>query len=136
MMPEKAIPQYVCHYTKLETALEHILPEKRLKLSPLGKTNDPRESKPWNLLLPFTIGIQGEERKKQGALVTRALDEIRRVMKEDWKVLYFTMDHSYTDEFDIPRTYTILGYDRPRMWAQYAENHRGVCIQFDGDKLN
>ena len=27
------------------------------------------------------------------------------------------------------------GYYRPRMWAQYAEQHQGVCLVFDKEKL-
>jgi hypothetical protein len=28
------------------------------------------------------------------------------------------------------------GYARPRMWAQYADNHKGVCLLFDKNKID
>jgi len=48
------IPEKVYHYTKKETALETILFTQKLKLSQLGLTNDPYETKNWgfNVLNP------------------------------------------------------------------------------------
>ena len=44
---DDVIPTEVCHYTSKETAMEHILESKKIRLGRLGLTNDPRESKPW-----------------------------------------------------------------------------------------
>ena len=141
-MPEKIPPQYVYHYTKFETALEYILPGKKLKLNQLGKTNDPRESKPWDFPKPFTLGLQGKAKSKEETLVKRISREVARVMRDDWKVLCFSIDEANIGIFEDPNKkisrkfpYTIHGYSHPRMWAQYAENHRGVCLQFDREKL-
>ena len=45
MPPEEIIPEDIFHYTKMETALEKILFEGRLRLGQMGFTNDPREFK-------------------------------------------------------------------------------------------
>jgi hypothetical protein len=132
----------IYHYTRLETALEYILSKKTLRLGSLGKTNDPRESKPWNIPVPAVEGL-GTLNDEKRSLVQKTLVEIKRIMRENWKVLCFTIDCIYTDDFKDRITqkttkysYSILGYTRPRMWAQYAESHRGVCLGFDGEKLN
>jgi hypothetical protein len=39
--------QFVSHYTKATTAIEHILKSGRIRLSPFVETNDPREFKCW-----------------------------------------------------------------------------------------
>src|SRR5262245_34837772 len=40
--------QLLFHYTSKETALEHILPTMRLRMSPYNKTRDPRENTDWS----------------------------------------------------------------------------------------
>jgi hypothetical protein len=62
-------------------------------------------------------------------------------MKEEWKVLCFTLEHSIPDGIDDPLEqlqgyYFNHGYAHPSMWAHYAENHQGVCLWFDGNKLD
>jgi hypothetical protein len=132
--------QGICHYTKLKVALEKILPSKKLRLGQMGVTNDPRESKPWTFPIPYTKDSEVNPICNQNVL--KALDEVNRVMKEEWKVLCFTLDRSNPDKISedpIEITYAQYfdpEYARPRMWAQYAENHTGVCLLFDREKLD
>ncbi|MEF3306259.1 DUF2971 domain-containing protein [Paenibacillus sp. GYB003] len=120
--------KYLYHYTTNETALEHILTSNELRFSPLIKTNDPKETKDWQ----FSYRIDSIDRNKE-------LPDIAHLFKEELqrrcKVVCFTRDD--------PRKFVsgqsrILhrGYCRPRMWAQYANNHTGVCLVFDKSKLN
>ena len=39
--------EWLYHYTTLETALVHVLPRHRLRLSPFSRMRDPREYKQW-----------------------------------------------------------------------------------------
>lgn len=136
MMSEETIPQDLFHYTKSDTALEIILPSKKLRLGQLGFTNDPRESKPWNIL---KLNPNREYKNANPVDVSKVLDEmIPRVMKEEWKVLCFTAEvvPRWINEPLEKFRYRTHGYAHPRMWAQYAENHRGVCLWFDGNKIN
>ena len=56
------IPNEVCHYTKMEVALEKILPQQKLIFSKFGQTNDPRESDLWHF--PFgSWGPKGDFEK-------------------------------------------------------------------------
>jgi len=59
---DDSIPTEVCHYTSKETAMEHILESKKIRLGRLGFTNDPRESKRW--MVPNVVW--GEELIKEG----------------------------------------------------------------------
>lgn len=115
--------KYVYHYTRLETFLERILPTSKLRLGLFLNTNDPRESKVWHFGYSYMVkpdfpiellGIAASHEIKKGT-----------------KLLCLSMDK--------PGKRTSLfygrGHQRPRMWAQYADNHRGVCLVFDREKL-
>jgi len=129
------IPKELCHYTKRDTALEKILFGGKIRLGLLGLTNDPKESK-WNpiaALYPENYMPKHEEMIQLG-------DEAQRVSKEEWKVLCMSQ-HFAVRKYKEETKNTVIskfrhGYSRPRMWAQYAENHSGVCLIFDGKKLH
>ncbi len=137
-MEQKTTPQLICHYTKLESGL-NILFEKKLRLNKISKTNDPRESRPLEFLtFQDYAQLDNPEVKMANELI---LNELPKTIMEEWKVLCFTLDASkqseYTDE-RISKLYAAFidpGYARPRMWAQYADNHKGVCLLFDKDEI-
>lgn len=55
--------RYLYHYTSVENALIYILPQKRLRFSPLNKTNDPQEASVhyFSLRTPEDERIAGSE---------------------------------------------------------------------------
>jgi hypothetical protein len=140
-MPDDVLINDIFHYTKSETALKKILPEQKLRLGQMVFTNDPRETKRWNISKPYLLNPDVNQ-KKINLLISKVLDdEVHQVMKEEWKVLCFTLDHQITDAIDGPLEqlhayYYDNGYAHPSMWAHYAENHHGVCLWFDGNKLD
>ncbi len=79
----KFVPPEVCHYTTMRTALEKILNDKRIRLSPLGKMNDPRESQWWS----DVSGIWGQP-MPMGVLDENY--EINRIKSSEWKILCTT----------------------------------------------
>lgn len=119
---------YLFHYTRLSTAVESILPNWSLRMSPFSQMRDPRESQ----LLPIE-GISGYV-----ADDTDLRDEIRRfaeldqkakALKDRVKVLALTRDDlSPRDETSSPFA---RGYAHPRLWEHYADDHRGVCLCLD-----
>ena len=139
MLPEDLIPAEVCHYTKRDIALNKILQDRRIRLSQIGFTNDPKENKSWNVipLVGFTqnsrIGeLDGEE-------VIKIQREADRIRIEEWKVLCLTSHDNpsmISTEQGPEYDHAHYGFGHPRMWAQYAENHSGVCLLFDGKKLD
>lgn len=110
--------KYVYHYTRWERLLD--IMETGLRLGPLAQMNDPRESKDWLL----NLLIQGPTLPDETEMI--AQEEIRSY-KRKIRVAAFCLDQPFGNMDNQGRR----GYARPRMWAQYAENHRGVCIVLD-----
>jgi hypothetical protein len=129
------IPKELCHYTNRETALEKILFNKQIKIGKLGLTNDPKETKARSIQILSDVADRTQ--------VNKDIDKIAKyaemVTKDEWKVLCFTKSLHQEDEKTRKDMYLNLfsrGYCRPRMWAQYSENHSGVCLIFDGENLS
>lgn len=103
----------IYYYCGLDTALEFILPDKSLLLSPITKTNDPRENK--NLIFgakyfdPNDIEDPGKQNEK-----------INKILREDCKVLCFSQDFGQC-----------FGYELSRMWVYYGGKHKGICLLLD-----
>src|SRR5512139_2073937 len=129
------IPKEVCHYTKKNIALEKILFEKKIKFGLLGLTNDSKESK-WKPITP--ISPANYMLTPYG--IDQVYKEAERISKEEWKVLCMSRHFPIRKHRDSMKSAVISkfrhGYNRPRMWAQYAENNSGVCLVFDGKKLH
>jgi len=120
--------QYLYHFTSLETALEKILPTGKLRLGPFLKTNDPRETKEWL----FPISFKNDE--FPGFFSRENMDlnqQLNNAIKKHCKVLCFCKDYMKQPK----SVYFGRSYQRPSLWAHYAENHRGVCLVFDRKKL-
>jgi hypothetical protein len=122
--------RYVYHYTKAETFLEKILPSNSLRLSPYTQTNDPKESKAWR----FDANIQDH---RQHSFDDWPLEELNARMNQELKdrtnVVCFSSDGPLAG--DHIRDIHNRGWCKPRMWAQYGDDHRGVCLAFDRVKL-
>lgn len=113
----------VYHYTSRETALEKILPTGQIKLNVLEKTNDPREYLNWGI-----TGIGGSD-DMEPFFQSWVLVNGRR--KKNTKVLCMTVDDLKPQRVGLMRR----GFARSRMWAQYGEGHRGLCLIFDKSSL-
>lgn len=128
-------PNEVCHYTKKDTALEKILSGRKIKFGLLGLTNDPKETKLTQMRL-VSIGTPFYDQTYEAQVLT----ESERILKEEWKVLCTTQHLPIKKNQDSIKNEVLSkfrhGYNRPRMWAQYAENHSGVCLIFNGKKLH
>ncbi|HEY2719676.1 MAG TPA: DUF2971 domain-containing protein [Solirubrobacteraceae bacterium] len=111
--------QFIYHYTTRRAAFEHIVPSMSLRLSQLSRLRDPVENKDWTerLLIPAQWSPADVEKLERLAASTR----------QTTKVLSFTLDRRLVPGVSPDHAW---GYSRPRMWEQYAENHRGVCLAF------
>ncbi len=119
----KDIDQYFYHYTKSNTAIEFILNTGTLKFSSYKKTNDPKEVKNWL----FSAGTN--ERKDLTGYTSETLNFMNYYLKDRTNVLCFSRDQALTGDhiIDMPKR----GFCKPRMWAQYADNHAGICLIFN-----
>lgn len=113
--------RYLSHYTTWDRLLD-IAHSRSLRLSSVTRMNDPRESKHWFFSnsggpdLPMDIGKQ--------------LSPAELEFRSHVNVVAFATDRSSKNpvRFDA-------GFARPRMWAQYAANHTGVCLVLERAEL-
>lgn len=113
----------VYHYTTRETALEKILPSGEIMLNVLEKTNDPREYLNWS------VTVVGGSDDMKPFWQTCAL--VNKNRKHKTKVFCLTLDDLEPKRFGLLRR----GFARSRMWAQYGEKHKGMCLVFDKSAL-
>lgn len=122
--------QYLYHYTKSETLLKNILPSHSFRLGCMAKTNDPRESKDWL----FGFGTNGDFSSLSDTEWARLKQEATRMAKQNSKLACFTTDSEKAVGMAI-NTIWERGFCMPRMWAQYANNHSGICLIIDRDEF-
>jgi hypothetical protein len=137
---DNIIPTEICHYTSKETAMECILESGKIRLGRLGLTNDPRESKLWTV--PSVAWGEEINKKSEREIFENALlvqQEVNRILKEEWRVLC-TVCHNDPCAYSYPGKkeydHHEYGFSHSRMWAQYAGNHSGICLLFDGKILD
>lgn len=112
--------RFVYHHTRAAPAIEFILHDMSLRLNPLRDTNDPGD-----------LGLGGP------VVGDRDDDmlffELQRLMSRRTLACFSQDGPSTTYQPNLPLG--PQGYARDRMWAQYAENHRGICLVFDREAL-
>ena len=115
--------EHAYHYTTSGSAFVHILPRHELRFSRLSEMRDPIENKDWVHVL---LGSPAWSVEK-----VRELEAVANAVAYETKILSFTLDGSTEGR----RTEYARGYARPRMWEQYGQNHEGVCLVFDHERL-
>lgn len=120
------IPEEVCHYTKMSTALTKILPNKQILLGNLHETNDPLETQ---ARLHEWINKPSNRYDPVGVIVGYTPIQIK---------MFSTCCHfnpSWNSKYPLFEAYK-YGTSRSSMWAHYSDRHKGVCIVFDGKALD
>lgn len=118
------------HYTKVSTAIDGVLKNRVLKIGRLINTNDPKETKNWE----FNLGTN-ENRSLSSYNMKELSKELSTELKAKTKVICFSKDTDPLTGDHLKDIYN-RGFCKPRMWAQYADNHKGVCLIFEKDKLD
>lgn len=127
-MPDFDKEKYLYHYTSMDTAINYILHNRTLRFNPLANVNDPMESDPnrW-----------AYSNREKGDKSEAIRDQVSDHFKNRTKVVCFSRDDQAdwgSPEFS-PFDYCSRGHSKPRMWATYGDNHRGVCLIFDKELL-
>jgi hypothetical protein len=137
--------EYLYHYTKSETALNHILKEKKLKFNSLEKLSDPRES----IVFKNRANYWGKE------IPENHWNSIIEAIKKEipfWKVVCFCSDSfmlngipSNCIKVQLESSHRLYlkknhlpfksGGEKDRMWDQYANQYKGVCLVFRKKEL-
>ena len=118
----EATGRYLFHYTRLSTAIEKILPDRRFRFSRLSSMRDPRESQ-WAFASSFFGDVPDGDR-----LYWEVFAKIQAAQSHIRLLSLTADDESNTSVFG-------RGYARPRLWEQYAGSHMGVCLCFDKQLL-
>ncbi len=127
--------KYFFHYTTRDNAFGGILAEGELRLSTYGKMRDPLEAQPWR----FTFGGYGPRPEDDEALATEVAEyqdferKVNEGVRDHSHLLSLTIDAEPSDAGE--QEPFCRGWARARMWEQYAENHKGVCLIFDRGSL-
>lgn len=121
--------KYLYHYTSINKAAYFILKNRTLMFNSLRGTNDPKESKNWK----FDFHIEGKlspTHEESMQLWNDVSDEI----KTKCKVLCFSKDSTGLGENKFNDIY-LRGFAKPRMWAQYGDSHKGICLIFNRKRI-
>jgi Protein of unknown function (DUF2971) len=121
------VGEYFFHYTSRDAAFEHILPERRLRLSPYARMRDPLEAKAPNFGAAMTVPPNEVEVDEMNHVWFEARELVGRKRAEA-KLLSLTIDAT---DYKPQDEMFGRGYARARMWEQYAEKHQGVCLVFE-----
>lgn len=120
-------PETLFHYTKVETAIEYILTQKHLRLSPFSDLHDPYEYKD----IEYDIADYNTEKELIKAIEIG--DTVSQKRKNGFKVACFCSNEKArifgVDNNEILDSVpSLYGYANSRMWSQYANGHDGVCL--------
>jgi hypothetical protein len=109
--------------------------EGRLRLSTYGRMRDPLENQRWR----FTFAGSGPRPEDDRVLLEQIdgykviEEELNASVRDRSHLLSLTVDVEPDPEGE--REPFCRGWARARMWEQYAERHRGVCLAFDKERL-
>lgn len=121
--------QYLFHYTSYASALG-ILLSQRMRMGCLKNMNDPLEFQDHQKdPIVFNDNPSNEELALRMRRFKDAVIERERAVR----LASFSMDISKGSQGEYYNNLS-KGWARSRMWAQYADNHKGVCLVFD--KIN
>jgi hypothetical protein len=120
----------VYHYTNVNTAVEYILAEQRLRLSPRKNSNDPIENiKPViprsEIGDPFRSSVIDADKARE---IDRRAHEKIAFAKQ---ICFCKNDEEQVNPNTNPKyPLEYFGFLRPRMWDQYGNKYKGVCLAF------
>lgn len=132
MSPDK-MAKFLYHYTSIENLIMYILPQKMLKLSPKNKTNDPREISDSFFSLSDDLGLGRDDILSEVSMANQK--KFSDTLTHDIKLLCFAQDAPESNAFFPPFRWIVRGFEKPRMWAQYADNHKGACLIINRNNL-
>ena len=119
---EKNADDLLFHYTSREIAIEKILHDGKLRLSPLREFDDPKESENWRYSFDH---CRDDICNDTASAIYYFLSE---VLPDEFFVACFCRSNMRYD-YPIHEGFN-FGYAKSRMWSQYADKHTGVCLVF------
>ncbi len=121
--------KYLYHYTSIDKAVDFILKDKTLMFNSLRGSNDPKEFKNWKF--DFHTGDGASPSHDESMKLWKVISE---EVKSKCKVLCFSKDKPGLGN-DFFNDIYLRGFAKSRMWAQYGDNHKGVCLIFNKQRI-
>lgn len=125
------------HYTSMQTAIEYIFQSGQLRLSPVMNATDPMERMTPNPHISVS-GYAPERRcleeSVNGVKMARDINDYYKSLKQ----LCLCRNSPSEIEGYYPGVFEPIdhfGFAKPRMWDQYADNYKGVCIALSRPKV-
>lgn len=110
----------VYHYCSASTAIEHILHKGELRLSNRRQAIDPIENlSPW-------FSYSGPQIEQGFTIRDRAKTKIGNAKQLCFCLNDETRKNNYNPQFP----FEYYGFFKPRMWDQYGDKYKGVCLAF------
>ncbi|MBM4055883.1 MAG: DUF2971 domain-containing protein [Planctomycetes bacterium] len=119
----------IYHYTNGITAIDKILSKGKLRLGPMMNTNDPRENRNWSFVAEGNANTQHSDEA-----FFQVQNALNSAFKRESKVASFSMD-DHENALALPKEIFYRGYARSRMWSQYGNQHKGICLVFSVESL-
>jgi len=114
---------YLYHYTSMSTA-QKIVQSGALRLGRYRNTNDPKERKAWHFSVGAAVGTVLDPSTAQ-----TMSDWLSAAIKSTARLACFSKDVGPLAGDNV-KDINQRGFSRPRMWAQYGDDHKGVCLVF------
>jgi len=129
----------VYHYTKLSTSLEMILHKGELRLTPRKNTTDPFENnKPFISIgavgyYDDLVKLDSNKGLKTKQIIVEKYNSIRQIS-------FCLNDKSHLNKIPIENhcgsgPYEYYGCIKPRMWDQYGDSYKGICLAFSLNQI-
>ena len=124
----------IFHYCNSSVAVENILYEKQLRLTSRKKSNDPIENLPNKIF--DSISAYPEDIQELKKTTAKSFEKIENNIKsriKNIKQVCFCMNDKKINLNTQSKEY--FGFLKPRMWDQYGDNYKGICLAFSKSEL-
>ena len=120
----------IFHYSKTSVAIENILFEKKLRMTSRKKSIDPIENRPSQIsdaiaAYPENIDKLEKDTEKDAKKIK---NNIKHRIDNARQVCFCMNNKNIQSKEDY-------GFIRPRMWDQYGDSYKGVCLAFSKKEL-
>lgn len=127
----------IFNYMKTEAFFTNVYSKKKFRFSNLELTNDPYEYKTVpSFSYPYSNEV--EISKKELDSCNDVVKEINRIRKRLCIGCFCYNEDDTLTEYNLKTGYLYYaqkGFDHARMWSQYGEDHKGLCLVFDKNIL-
>lgn len=120
----------IYHYTTSVTTLTQILMSQKLRLSPRSQSSDPIE----NTKHFFSYSTSNRARE-HSADAARLTNEAKEMLGRTKQVSFCKNNQLEGEQGMTYPPFEKYGFAKPRMWDQYGDKYKGVCLAFSKEGL-